>query len=106
MKTTLGLVSLPYVQNLNCAKFLSVLVVGCALAVCVLRHLSMSSGESRLEDNVFDLNADDEEGIKKKRATYHWDRRKKKYIKLNAGDEAINKGSRMVVSQGKMRLLF
>lgn len=64
----------------------------------------MSSGESRLEDSVFDLNADDEEGIKKKKASYHWDRRKKKYIKLNAGDEAVNKGSRMVVSQCNMRL--
>ncbi|MCI12835.1 putative DEAD-box ATP-dependent RNA helicase 29-like, partial [Trifolium medium] len=46
----------------------------------------------RLDDAVLDLVADDGAGIKKQKSVYHWDKRSKKYIKLNNGDRVAANG--------------
>uniref|UniRef100_A0A7N0VAY4 RNA helicase n=1 Tax=Kalanchoe fedtschenkoi TaxID=63787 RepID=A0A7N0VAY4_KALFE len=47
---------------------------------------------NRLESAVLDLVADDGTGMKKQKSTYHWDKRHKKYIKLNNGDRVTASG--------------
>ncbi|XP_061368415.1 putative DEAD-box ATP-dependent RNA helicase 29 isoform X2 [Gastrolobium bilobum] len=47
---------------------------------------------NRLEAAVLDLVADDGSGIQKQRSMYHWDKRSKKYIKLNNGDRVAANG--------------
>jgi hypothetical protein len=41
---------------------------------------------------ILDLVPDDEAGISKKRATYHWDKKKKKYIRLQPGEVLTGSG--------------
>ncbi|XP_019157630.1 PREDICTED: putative DEAD-box ATP-dependent RNA helicase 29 isoform X1 [Ipomoea nil] len=47
---------------------------------------------NRLDAAVLDLVADDKEGLHKQKTTYHWDKRSKKYIKLNNGDRVTASG--------------
>ncbi|XP_030465451.2 putative DEAD-box ATP-dependent RNA helicase 29 [Syzygium oleosum] len=49
-------------------------------------------GSNRLESAVLDLVADDSGGIQKQRASYHWDKRSKKYVKLNNGERVTASG--------------
>ncbi|KAJ4841689.1 putative DEAD-box ATP-dependent RNA helicase 29 [Turnera subulata] len=49
-------------------------------------------GSNRLENAVLDLVADDSEGLQKQKATYHWDKRSKKYVKLNNGERVTASG--------------
>ncbi|KAM7253372.1 hypothetical protein ACFE04_025990 [Oxalis oulophora] len=49
-------------------------------------------GSDRLEAAVLDLVADDTQGIKKQKSVFHWDKRSKKYIKLNNGDRVTASG--------------
>ncbi|KAL3641717.1 putative DEAD-box ATP-dependent RNA helicase 29 [Castilleja foliolosa] len=55
----------------------------------------------RIEDAVLDLNADDKSGLHKQKSTYHWDKRGKKYIKLNNGDRVTASGKIKNESGGK-----
>ncbi|KAL9144633.1 hypothetical protein ABFS82_14G308600 [Erythranthe guttata] len=47
---------------------------------------------NRLDAAVLDLNADDGGGLQKQKSSYHWDKRSKKYIKLNNGDRVTASG--------------
>ncbi|KAM7514735.1 hypothetical protein LguiA_004318 [Lonicera macranthoides] len=47
---------------------------------------------NRLEAAVLDLTADDGGGMQKQKSSYHWDKRSKKYIKLNNGDRVTASG--------------
>lgn len=47
---------------------------------------------NRLEAAVLDLVADDSEGLVKQKSAYHWDKRSKKYIKLNNGERVTASG--------------
>ncbi|XP_043689719.1 putative DEAD-box ATP-dependent RNA helicase 29 [Telopea speciosissima] len=49
-------------------------------------------GSSRLESAVLDLVADDDSGMQKQKSVYHWDKRGKKYIKLNNGERVTASG--------------
>ncbi|KAF9607009.1 hypothetical protein IFM89_030428 [Coptis chinensis] len=40
-------------------------------------------GSSRLDAVVLDLVADDSTGLQKQKSDYHWDKKRKRYIKLN-----------------------
>ncbi|KAA3485046.1 Dead box ATP-dependent RNA helicase isoform 1 [Gossypium australe] len=46
----------------------------------------------RLESAVLDLVADDSEGLQKQKSRYHWDKRGKKYVKLNNGERVTASG--------------
>ncbi|WMV49144.1 hypothetical protein MTR67_042529 [Solanum verrucosum] len=46
----------------------------------------------RLDAAVLDLVADDKNGLQKQKVSYHWDKRSKKYIKLNNGDRVTASG--------------
>ncbi|CDP20903.1 unnamed protein product [Coffea canephora] len=47
---------------------------------------------NRLEAAVLDLVADDSGGLVKQKSAYHWDKRSKKYIKLNNGERVTASG--------------
>lgn len=47
---------------------------------------------NRLEAAVLDLVADDKEGLHRQKTSYHWDKRSKKYIKLNNGERVTASG--------------
>ncbi|CAK9133772.1 unnamed protein product [Ilex paraguariensis] len=47
---------------------------------------------NRLEAAVLDLVADDSGGLQKHKSSYHWDKRSKKYIKLNNGERVTASG--------------
>ncbi|XP_015582528.1 putative DEAD-box ATP-dependent RNA helicase 29 isoform X2 [Ricinus communis] len=49
-------------------------------------------GSNRLEAAVLDLVADDSGGMQKQKTVYHWDKRGKKYIKLNNGERVTASG--------------
>lgn len=55
-----------------------------------------------MDSAILDLVPDDEAGITKKRATYHWDRKKKKYIRLQPGE--VLTGSGKVKSESGARV--
>ncbi|XP_009798712.1 putative DEAD-box ATP-dependent RNA helicase 29 isoform X1 [Nicotiana sylvestris] len=52
---------------------------------------------NRLDAAVLDLVADDKNGLHKQKTTYHWDKRSKKYIKLNNGDRVTASGKRVQI---------
>eukprot|EP00898_Chlorokybus_atmophyticus_P008356 jgi/Chlat1/8521/Chrsp80S07813 len=56
-----------------------------------------AAGAEQIEDMVLDLVPDDAAGAAKKRATYHWDTRKKKYIRVAPGSEVVKKGGKVQV---------
>ncbi|XP_004505526.1 putative DEAD-box ATP-dependent RNA helicase 29 [Cicer arietinum] len=58
---------------------------------------------NRLEEAVLDLVADDGAGIKKQRSVFHWDKRSKKYIKLNNGDRVAANGKIKTESGAKTK---
>lgn len=58
---------------------------------------------NRLEAAVLDLVADDGAGMKKQRSVYHWDKRGKKYIKLNNGDRVAANGKIKTESGAKTK---
>ncbi|TKY69017.1 putative DEAD-box ATP-dependent RNA helicase 29 [Spatholobus suberectus] len=58
---------------------------------------------NRLEAAVLDLVADDGAGIQKQRSMYHWDKRSKKYIKLNNGDRVAANGKIKTESGAKTK---
>ncbi|KAG5100576.1 hypothetical protein JHK82_045628 [Glycine max] len=58
---------------------------------------------NRLEAAVLDLVADDGAGIQKQRSMYHWDKRGKKYIKLNNGDRVAANGKIKTESGAKTK---
>ncbi|XP_010537323.1 PREDICTED: putative DEAD-box ATP-dependent RNA helicase 29 [Tarenaya hassleriana] len=60
-------------------------------------------GANRLESAVLDLVADDGEGMKKQQSVYHWDKRSKKYIKLNNGDRVTASGKVKTESGAKVK---
>lgn len=47
---------------------------------------------NRLDAAVLDLNADDSGGLQKQKSSFHWDKRSKKYVKLNSGDRVMASG--------------
>ncbi|XVF39171.1 hypothetical protein PTKIN_Ptkin01aG0014000 [Pterospermum kingtungense] len=49
-------------------------------------------GSNRLDTAVLDLVADDSEGLQKQKARYHWDKRGKKYVKLNNSERVTASG--------------
>ncbi|KAJ7975885.1 DEAD-box ATP-dependent RNA helicase 29 [Quillaja saponaria] len=60
-------------------------------------------GSNRLEAAVLDLVADDGGGMKKQKSVYHWDKRGKKYIKLNNGDRVTASGKIKTESGAKVK---
>ncbi|MED6198651.1 putative DEAD-box ATP-dependent RNA helicase 29 [Stylosanthes scabra] len=58
---------------------------------------------NRLDSAVLDLVADDSTGIQKQRSVYHWDKRSKKYIKLNNGDRVAANGKIKTESGAKTK---
>ncbi|KAM1019007.1 hypothetical protein ACFX2C_040568 [Malus domestica] len=59
---------------------------------------------NRLEAAVIDLIADDNVGMKKQKSVFHWDKRGKKYIKLNNGDRVTASGKIKTESGAKAKL--
>lgn len=55
---------------------------------------------NRLESAVLDLAADDSSGLSKQKATFHWDKRSKKYVKLNNGDR-VSASGKIITESGK-----
>jgi ATP-dependent RNA helicase DDX54/DBP10 len=49
-------------------------------------------GPSRMDTEVLDLIADDESGVQKQKSTYHWDKKSKKFVKLNRGEKVSASG--------------
>ncbi|KAL2612800.1 hypothetical protein R1flu_024492 [Riccia fluitans] len=60
------------------------------------------SGPSRLDTEVLDLIADDAAGQQKQKATYHWDKKSKKYVKLNRGETVSATGKIKTESGAKV----
>ncbi|KAL5736527.1 hypothetical protein ACOSQ2_031315 [Xanthoceras sorbifolium] len=60
-------------------------------------------GSNRLEAAVLDLVADDSQGLKKQKSVYHWDKRSKKYIKLNNGERVTASGKVKTESGAKVK---
>ncbi|KAF5196803.1 Dead-box atp-dependent rna helicase [Thalictrum thalictroides] len=60
-------------------------------------------GSSRLDDAVLDLVADDAAGCQKQKSVYHWDKKAKKYIKLNNGDRVTASGKIQTESGSKIK---
>ncbi|KAL0369295.1 UNVERIFIED_CONTAM: putative DEAD-box ATP-dependent RNA helicase 29 [Sesamum calycinum] len=58
---------------------------------------------NRLEAAVLDLNADNSEGLQKQKSTYHWDKRSKKYVKLNNGERVTASGKVKTESGSKVK---
>ncbi|RVW21149.1 putative DEAD-box ATP-dependent RNA helicase 29 [Vitis vinifera] len=57
----------------------------------------------RLEAAVLDLVADDSSGLQKQKSVYHWDKRGKKYIKLNNGERVTASGKIKTESGSKVK---
>ncbi|CAI5950113.1 unnamed protein product [Closterium sp. NIES-64] len=51
-----------------------------------LSHVPAMSSRQRFEAEVLDLAPDDGEGAQKRKSVFHWDKKSKKYIKLNPGE--------------------
>ncbi|KFK42107.1 hypothetical protein AALP_AA2G211900 [Arabis alpina] len=60
-------------------------------------------GSNRLDAAVLDLVADDGQGIKQQQTNYHWDRKSKKYVKLNNGDRVTASGKIKTESGAKVK---
>ncbi|XP_010278989.1 PREDICTED: putative DEAD-box ATP-dependent RNA helicase 29 [Nelumbo nucifera] len=60
-------------------------------------------GSSRLDAAVLDLVADDSVGLQKQKSVYHWDKRSKKYIKLNNGERVTASGKVKTESGSKVK---
>ncbi|CAN4087151.1 unnamed protein product [Withania somnifera] len=58
---------------------------------------------NRLDAAVLDLVADDKNGLQKQKVSYHWDKRSKKFIKLNNGDRVTASGKIKTESGSKMK---
>ncbi|KAL0365928.1 UNVERIFIED_CONTAM: putative DEAD-box ATP-dependent RNA helicase 29 [Sesamum radiatum] len=58
---------------------------------------------NRLEAAVLDLNADNSEGLQKQKSSYHWDKRSKKYVKLNNGERVTASGKVKTESGSKVK---
>ncbi|XP_011074791.1 putative DEAD-box ATP-dependent RNA helicase 29 [Sesamum indicum] len=58
---------------------------------------------NRLEAAVLDLNADNSEGLQKQKSSYHWDKRSKKYVKLNNGERVTASGKVKTESGTKLK---
>ncbi|CAA7396725.1 unnamed protein product [Spirodela intermedia] len=59
-------------------------------------------GSNRLDAAVLDLVADDRTGIQKQKAKIHWDKKSKKYIKLNNGQHVTASGK--IKTEGGQRV--
>ncbi|KAI4305795.1 hypothetical protein L6164_029138 [Bauhinia variegata] len=57
-------------------------------------------GSNRLDTAVLDLVADDSTGIQKQKSVYHWDKKSKKYIKLNNGERVAANGKIIKTESG------
>ncbi|MCL7048901.1 hypothetical protein MKW94_001622 [Papaver nudicaule] len=57
---------------------------------------------NRLDSAILDLVPDDNASMKKKTSLYHWDKRGKKYIKLNNGDHVSSTGKVITESGSKV----
>ncbi|KAL4560146.1 hypothetical protein LXL04_032295 [Taraxacum kok-saghyz] len=55
---------------------------------------------NRLESAVLDLAADDNGGLQKQKSSFHWDKRSKKYVKLNNGDR-VSASGKILTESGK-----
>ncbi|XP_018851376.2 putative DEAD-box ATP-dependent RNA helicase 29 isoform X1 [Juglans regia] len=60
-------------------------------------------GSNRLETAVLDLVADDGAGMQKQKSHFHWDKRSKKYVKLNNGDRVTASGKIKTESGAKVK---
>ncbi|KAF3440128.1 hypothetical protein FNV43_RR18406 [Rhamnella rubrinervis] len=60
-------------------------------------------GSNRLESAVLDLVADDSAGMQRQKSVYHWDKRSKKYIKLNNGERVTASGKVKTESGAKVK---
>ncbi|KAG2243727.1 hypothetical protein Bca52824_094429 [Brassica carinata] len=60
-------------------------------------------GSNRLDAAVLDLVADDGQGMKQQKTNYHWDKKSKKFIKLNNGDRVTASGKIKTESGAKVR---
>lgn len=58
---------------------------------------------NRVDSAVLDLVADDSVGLQKQKSIYHWDKRSKKYIKLNNGDRVTASGKIKTESGSKVK---
>ncbi|XP_076914284.1 putative DEAD-box ATP-dependent RNA helicase 29 [Bidens hawaiensis] len=58
---------------------------------------------NRLDSAVLDLAADDSGGLQKQKSAYHWDKRSKKYVKLNNGDRITASGKIVTESGSKAK---
>jgi ATP-dependent RNA helicase DDX54/DBP10 len=56
------------------------------------------------DDMVLDLVPDDDDGDRRKRANFHWDKKKKKYIKLQPGEELRADGKRNLRNESGARV--
>ncbi|XP_039023255.1 putative DEAD-box ATP-dependent RNA helicase 29 [Hibiscus syriacus] len=60
-------------------------------------------GSNRLESAVLDLVADDSGGMQKQKSRYHWDKRGKKYVKLNNGERVTASGKVLFASGARVK---
>ncbi|CAN8234348.1 unnamed protein product [Cochlearia groenlandica] len=60
-------------------------------------------GSNRIDAAVLDLVADDGLGMKQQKQNYHWDKKSKKFIKLNNGDRVTASGKIKTESGAKVK---
>ncbi|KAK6277226.1 PREDICTED: putative DEAD-box ATP-dependent RNA helicase 29 isoform X1 [Theobroma cacao] len=60
-------------------------------------------GSNRLDSAVLDLVADDGEGLQKQKSRFHWDKRSKKYVKLNNSERVTASGKVKTESGAKVK---
>ncbi|KAL5714611.1 RNA helicase [Ranunculus cassubicifolius] len=60
-------------------------------------------GAGRLDAAVLDLVGDDNSSMQKQKSVYHWDKKSKKYIKLNNGDRVTASGKIKTESGSKVQ---
>lgn len=58
---------------------------------------------NRLDAAVLDLIADDSSGLQKQKSVYHWDKKSKKYVKLNSGEHVTATGKIKTESGAKVK---
>ncbi|KAE9459068.1 hypothetical protein C3L33_09019, partial [Rhododendron williamsianum] len=81
--------------------------LGASISVHLEAGLSVSANQgfesNRLDAAVLDLVADDKEGLQKQKTRFHWDKRSKKYVKLNNGERVTASGKVKTESGAKTK---
>uniref|UniRef100_A0A7S3XG40 RNA helicase n=1 Tax=Picocystis salinarum TaxID=88271 RepID=A0A7S3XG40_9CHLO len=64
------------------------------------RGFAVNPSTSKIRSAVMDLVADEAHDMSKGKRQYHWDKRKKKYVQLQGGEEVRASGKRIITESG------